>query len=199
MRSAHFNCPTPARKVMSFHRMNSFRIGYSSTLFALIGLICVSFSIPAHSASYSGNGNADFGGAIGGGTLTLTDNGTIITGTVTRGKGTLNDVLVLYIDSVPGGFTDTADFADDADGLRKAISGFSGVSNRSTLTFSEGFLPDYAIALGPASDNFGGLWRLANGKNNSLEFKNSVNLNPSGPNNAPSYTFSFKFSDIGLT
>src|SRR5262249_28136728 len=131
--------------------------------------------------------------------LTLTDNGTIITGTVTRGKGTLNDVLVLYIDSVPGGFTDTADFADDADGLRKAISGFSGVSNRSTLTFSEGFLPDYAIALGPASDNFGGLWRLANGKNNSLEFKNSVNLNPSGPNNAPSYTFSFKFSDIGLT
>ena len=165
----------------------------------LIGLACASFSLSVDSATYSGNGNADFGGAIGGGTLTLTDNGTNITGTVTRGKGTFNDVLVIYIDSVPGGFTDTAGFADDADGLRKAISGFSSATNRSTLTFNQGFLPDYAIALGPASDNFGGLWRLANGQNNSLEFKNSVNLNPSGPNNAPSYTFSFKFSDIGLT
>src|SRR5437016_1449651 len=165
----------------------------------LVYLACLSFTAIANSVSYPGNGNTGFGGTIGGGVLTLDDNGTTISGTVTRGKGNFNDVLVLYIDSVPGGFADTSGFADESDGLRKAISGFDGGANRSTLTFDAGFLPDYAIALGPASDSFGGLWRLVNGKNNSLQFKIAVNLNPSGVNNATSYSFSFKFSDIGLT
>src|SRR4029077_9796802 len=95
-------------------------------------------------------------------------------------------------------FADTSGFADGADGLRRAISGFDGGGNRSLLTFSGGFLPDYAIALGPASDNFGGLWQLANGGANSLNFISSVNLNPTGNPNSPTYTFSFTASQIGL-
>ncbi len=105
---------------------------------------------------------------------------------------------MLYIDSTAGGFSDTSGFADGADGLRKAISGFDGGGNRSLLAFS-GMAPDYAIALGPSSDNFGGMWQLANGGANSLNFVASVNLNPTGNPNSPTYTFSFNVSQIGLT
>src|ERR1051325_6657675 len=116
-------------------------------------IAAVSLSLQA--ATYSGNGQSGFGGPIGLGSLTLTDNGTTVSGTVNKGPNGFNDVLVLYIDSAAGGFADTSGFADGADGLRKAISGFDGGANRSVLTFN-GMLPDYAIALGPASDGFGG-------------------------------------------
>jgi PEP-CTERM motif len=132
------------------------------------------------------------------GSLTFTDNGTTISGTINKGPNGLNDVLVLYIDSLFGGFSSTSGFADGADGLRRAISGFDGGPNRSLLTFN-GMTPDYAIALGPASDNFGGLWQLANGGANSHNFISSVNLNPTGNNNSPTYTFSFNVSQIGIT
>src|SRR5437762_5938981 len=150
------------------------------------GLVLISFS--ARAATYSGNGNSGFGGPIGLGSLTLTDNGTTVSGTVNKGPNGFNDVLVLYLQYGGGGFSDTSGFADGADGLRKAISGFDGGGNRSVLSFS-GMLPDYAIALGPSSDNFGGLWQLANGGGNSLPFVASVNLNPTGINTSPTYTF----------
>jgi len=160
---------------------------------ALLGL-----TVSVQAATYSGNGNSGFGGPIGLGSLTLTDNGTTVSGQINKGPNGLNDTLVLYIDSTAGGFSDTSGFADTFDGLRKSISGFDG-ANRSLLTMSGGFLPDYAIALGPANENFGGLWQLANGGANSLPFVTSVNLNPTGNNNSPTYTFSFNVSQIGLT
>src|SRR5437868_8884785 len=75
-------------------------------------------------ATYSGNGDSGFSGAIGAATLSLSDKDGAITGSLKKGNGSFNDVLVLYIDSVSGGFSDTSDFGDGADGLRKAISGF---------------------------------------------------------------------------
>src|SRR2546423_12497123 len=167
---------------------------------AILMSILSSLAISSSAATYSGNGNSGFGGPIGLGSLTLTDNGTTVSGTVNKGPNGFNDVLVLYIDSTAGGFSDTSGFADGADGLRKAISGFDGGGNRSLLTFTPAlFSPDYAIALGPASDSFGGLWQLANGGANSLNFVSSVNLNPTGNNNSPTYTFSFNVSQIGIT
>jgi len=148
--------------------------------------------------TYNGNGNSGFGGPIGLGSLTLSDNGTTVSGTITKGPNGFNDALVLYIDSVPGGFSDTSGFSDNGDGLRTAISGYNG-SNRSLMTFAPGFQPDYAIALGPADDNFGGLWQLTSGGANSLPFISSVNLTPTGNNNSATYTFSFNLSSIGLT
>jgi hypothetical protein len=165
----------------------------------LLCLLLICPVIITQAATYSGNGNSGFGGPVGLGSLTLTDNGTTVFGTVNKGPNGFNDVLVLYIDSTAGGFTDTSGFGDGADGLRRAISGFDGAANRSLLTFAGGFSPDYAIALGPSSDNFGGLWQLANGGANSLNFINSVNLNPVGNNNSPTYTFSFNVSQIGIT
>ena len=165
---------------------------------SLLGLV-LGLGLSLQGATYSGNGNSGFGGPIGLGSLTLTDDGTTVSGTVNKGPNGFNDVLVIYLNSTGGGFADTSGFADGADGLRKAISGFDGGANRSLLTMPGGFLPDYAIALGPSSDNFGGLWQLANGGGNSLNFVASVNLNPTGNNNSPTYTFSFNVSQIGLT
>lgn len=164
----------------------------------ILPALAFSICVTSQAATYSGNGNSGFGGPIGLGSLTLTDDGTTVFGTVNKGPNGMNDVLVLYLDSTLGGFSDTSGFGDAADGLRKAISGFDG-SNRSLLTFASGFSPDYAIALGPSSDNFGGMWQLANGGANSLNFVTSVNLNPTGNNNSPTYTFSFNVSQLGLT
>jgi hypothetical protein len=166
-------------------------------LLAAAGLIAISFS--ASATTYNGNGNTGFGGPVGGGSLTLTDNGATISGTFTKGPNGVNDSLVLYIDSVSGGFADTSGFADANDGLRKSISGFDGGANRSLLTFASGFSPDYAIALGPANSSFGGLWQLNNGGANSLNFISTVNLNPVGSSSSATYTFSFDASQIGLT
>lgn len=164
--------------------------------FAAATLVC---AFAAHATDFSGNGDTGFGGAIGGATLTLTDDGTNVSGTLTKGSGNFNDALVIYIDSVSGGFSDTSGFNDANDPSRKAISGIDGGGNRSLMTFESGFLPDYAIALGPSDNGFGGLWQLANGGNNSLPFVASVSLNPTGTATSSTYTFSFSLSDIGLT
>ena len=161
----------------------------------------LAFSLTASATVYSGNGNAGFGGPVGLGSLSLTDNGTTISGTLTTGAGGFGggNALVLYIDSTPGGFTDTSGFADANDGNRRAISGFDGGANRSLMTFMSGFNPDYALSLAPGGgDNFGGLWQLANGGNNSLPFVSSANLNPLTAGGA-TYTFSFSVASIGLT
>src|SRR5438552_15491937 len=113
-----------------------------SNLTLSILAILAAFSLSTQAATYSGNGNSGFGGPIGLGSLTLTDNGTNVSGTVNKGPNGFNDVLVIYLDSVGGGFSDTSGFADANDGLRKAISGFDGGTQRSLMTFS-GMLPDY--------------------------------------------------------
>ena len=152
----------------------------------------------AHAAVYAGNGNSSFGGAIGNGSLTLTDNGTTITGTLTKGgsAGTaFSSVLVIYIDSKPGGFTDTTGFSDDSSGLRRAISGYNSGS-RATANFASGFAADYAIAVGV--DQNGGLFTLVRGNDLSVDSK-IINLSPTDTQTAATYTFRFDWSDIGLT
>src|SRR6266436_8870831 len=118
----------------------------SSALLAFGVATAASICLSVQAATYSGNGNSGFGGPIGLGSLTFTDDGTTVSGTVNKGPNGFNDVLVLYVDSLSGGFTDTSGFADGADGLRRSISGFDGGGNRSLLTMPPGFLPDYAIA-----------------------------------------------------
>ena len=167
-------------------------------LLAATALLALNFTASALT-TYNGNGDTGFGGPIGQGSLTLSDDGTTVTGTFTKGPNNFNDDLVIYIQSGAGGtFTDTSGFADANDGSRKAISGFDGGANRSLLTFASGFLPNYAISLGPADNSFGGLWQLANGGNNSLPFVSSVNLSPLN-NSSATYTFSFNLSSIGIT
>jgi len=77
-----------------------------------------------------------------------------------------NDVGVIYIDSIGGGFSNTAAFTDTASAHTAAISAgaISGTANLAQLNFPAGFLPDFAIAFqsrnGSATAT---LYRLTNG------------------------------------
>ena len=65
----------------------------------LTGAFALALAASAEATVYSGNGNTGFGGPIGTGSLTLTDDGTTVSGTITKGSGGFNDVLVIYIDT----------------------------------------------------------------------------------------------------
>ena len=75
---------------------------------------------------------------------------------------------MLYLDTKPGGFTDTSLFSDNGDGARTAISGFNaGNSSRTVVNFSPGFGADYAISI---QNSFIGVYQLVAGGNNSLNY-----------------------------
>lgn len=174
-------------------------------IYTFIFLLFISTFITAQS-TYQGNAMSGFGSVIGSSSLEVTDNGTTITFTLTRGGADWNDALVFYIDSKTGGFTTTSSMNDQADGLRMAISGASGgntgldPNNRSTVNFPAGFEADYAIALNPnTGTNFGGLWSLATGGDNSLQYVNTVNLTPNNSVNSTTYTWTVAKSDLGIT
>ena len=155
--------------------------------------------------NYAGNGNGGFGGTVGQSPSDLQIE-SLADGTLnftwTRGPSDFNDALVIYIDSVSGGFADTASFNDQADTLRSAISGASGgntgvdANTRSILTFNSGFEADFAFA---ANTGFGGLWTLVSGGDNSLTFNVATGFAPTGDATASTYTWSFNVTDIGLT
>src|ERR1017187_7194842 len=100
-----FRCDsTSARPRKERRVVRRIRLG---ALLATAGLLLAAG--PVRADQYHGNGNTGFDGAIGNGTLTLSDDGTNISGTLTAG-GSMNDVLVLYIQSGTGGFADTSGF-----------------------------------------------------------------------------------------
>jgi hypothetical protein len=165
----------------------------------VFGLIATLSAGSAMAALYSGNGETGYGGVapVGQGTLGLTDNGTRVFGTFTKGPGDLVDILVIFIDSTAGGFGSTANFTDHAGTLQTATSGFNG-SSRATATFAPGFKADYAIALRPnASANWSKLFRLVD--NGTLGDLGPVNLDPISTKTATTYTFSFDWASIGVT
>ena len=149
--------------------------------------------------TYYGNGGA--GGTVANGNLVLQDNGTTIFGTFNKAPGASFQLdLVLYIDSVAGGFSDTTQFRDNAQPSRVAVSGFNKTLNKgSTATFAQGFQGDYAIVLGVNPPNSGNdLFRLNAGGDGSFVNIGSVNLNPNNDLNSWSYTFSFTWASIGI-
>ena len=158
----------------------------------LIAVFCLILTCSQAHADYMGNGNTGFGGVFGTGSLQLTNTGNVVNGVLTRGSGSFNDALVLYIDSVSGGFSSTSTFSDRADGGRRAISGFGQGGERAALTFASGFNADYAISF---ENSFAGLFQISG--TGSHNFISSVNLGPTGPTQ-PSYNFSFNLSSIGL-
>lgn len=141
--------------------------------------------------TYAGNGATGFGGNLGNGALTVSDNGTgSVTFTLAPHNG-LGNAAVVYIDSQTGGFTDTSSFTDNGDGGREAIAGFNANNPSRTLaSFSPGFAADYAIAF---EDNFVGLFALAPVGNNAFNFITG------SPTNATPYTLTVSAAQLGIT
>src|SRR5438045_3007469 len=79
-------------------------------------------------ALYPGNGNDSYGGAIGNGSLNLTDKGSWMSATFNKGGGSgvsFHGDMVIFIDSAPGGFNTTSQFTENDTELFRAISGLS--------------------------------------------------------------------------
>ena len=153
----------------------------------IVGLIALASAGAQAATTYVGNGSTAWGGSFGTGTIVVDDNaaGSL---TFTINATTPGNAMVIYIDSAAGGFTDNSLLSDAGDGLRSAISGYSG-SARSGLNLP--FAADYAIA---ADGGYGGLWQLASGGNNSLVWKATVgNIPTSGS------ILTLNVADLGLT
>ena len=169
-----------------------------------------SVSAQAQTTTYNGNGTNGFGpaggGPVGDGMLTLTSDGTTLSGTIAPGlnngagaNGQLYDELVIYIstDGVTG-FTSTASLTDtttDNTILAEAVSGYNG-TKRATVNFASGFAADYALAISPTQAGTGELFGLTSaGTFTALQ---SLSLTPTGAGN-PDYTFNFTLANIGVT
>lgn len=140
--------------------------------------------------------NSGFGNVIGSNSTLHVDSsssGGLNFGLVSGG-GDLKDIVVIYIDSIAGGFSDTTTLNDQQDGGRRAISGNSS-SGQSEITFAPGFQADYAITI---EAGFSGLFQLVAGGNNSLGFVRGNNLTPSGNAGAGAWELDLTLSDIGL-
>ena len=131
----------------------------------LLGLAGV--ATHAHADTYAGNGNNSFGGAVGGGSLTVNNDGSggFMLSFTTAGSGNFNgnaNDLVIYLDNGQGGGIgdSTAVLTDDADSSRTPVSEYNG-TNRSTLTFGGLMSPQYAFDLSstanPAATTTSGL------------------------------------------
>jgi hypothetical protein len=143
--------------------------------------------------SFNGNGASGFGGTLGNGSLSLSDSAGNLTATFNPSGGFGGNDVVVYIDSIPGGFSDTSSFSDNGDGGRTAVSAANtGNPSRELITFPTGFKADYALEF--ENNTFIGLFGLAAGGNNSLSY-----VTGTGPASGGPYTVSFPLSDIGLT
>ncbi|HEY4417443.1 MAG TPA: PEP-CTERM sorting domain-containing protein [Verrucomicrobiae bacterium] len=163
----------------------------------MIGLTLVLTSLSALAqTTYNGNGNGGFGGPVGNGSLTLRDDGASLTFTFNAASSLGGNDLVIYIDSIGGGYSSTAGFMDAADGGRSAVSGYtsngnSGGSGQSILNFTTGFLPDYASDI---QSGYASLFGLNNGGNSSLNYITGASQSGSSP-----YTLTVPLLDLGLT
>jgi hypothetical protein len=137
--------------------------------------------------TYVGNGSTAWGGGVGNGNIVVNDTASgVLTFQINASIG--DNALVIYIDSVSGGFSDNSLLSDAGDPLRMAISGWNG-SGRSGLNLP--FAADYAIG---ADSGYAGIWQLASGGNNSLVWKAGVGALP-----ASGSIFTMNVADLGLT
>jgi hypothetical protein len=144
---------------------------------------------------YPGNG---VDGPVGAGSLTMSNNANTVYGKIVKGTGNFTDNLVIFIDSVPGGFTDTSRFYDN-NGFREiAVSGYKDATTKSTAFFAPGFEADYAIVLS-ILHNSSALYKLTNGASGpDLVSVTGVTLQNVNNPNDPAFYFGFDWTSIGL-
>ncbi|MFO0595404.1 MAG: GEVED domain-containing protein [Myxococcaceae bacterium] len=104
------------------------------------------------------------------------------------------DDIVIYFDTVGGGFADTNAFTDNSDQGRAAASGMGTDGSRAALTFAPGFQADYALVI---QNGFTGLFALRGGS--AHVFVKTVNtVNGSGSNCVHEFD-GLTLADLGAT
>ncbi|HSM54883.1 MAG TPA: hypothetical protein VK879_01910 [Candidatus Sulfomarinibacteraceae bacterium] len=111
-------------------------------------------------------------------------------GFVPAGSGIIGYVII-YIDSVDGGFNSTVPLTADGSNLHEHGIAATGGSD---LYFAPNFYADYAVSL---TSQAGHLYELAD--DNSLNNLKSVNLQEGQSDHEGEYEIDFLMSDIGLT
>ena len=162
-----------------------------STLFCALTISF--FALAQSTSSFSSNGSSGFGGAIGQSTLSITENTTTLTFTLTKGPGNFSDAFVLYLDVISGGEISTNNYTDVSDPSRRAISGFSS-GGRALLNFPANFGADFAIAVDP-TNTFAGLFSLNNA--GTFTYVQSAGLSPFNVSSS-TFTFSILKANIGF-
>ena len=138
---------------------------------------------------YSGNGNAGFGGPVGNGALTISDDGTDITFTFPNDLG--GNVLALYLDTADGGLADTSSLTDDGDGGRAALSGFQEAEGANTLaSFAPGFGAEFGVSF---ENGFVGIFDLQGGTPDNFTFVDG------SPQSGAPLSLTVPLSTFGLT
>jgi hypothetical protein len=158
-------------------------------------LVFTTTSTFAQTTVFQGNGKADFGGAVGTGTLNITNTSDSFSIFLNKGTGAFDSVIVFYIDTFStAGITSTNDLVNfgASDKYSKATSAQGGAQNPG-LNFPSNFTPDLAIAF----DKTGGKvysFQFILGSYLMVE-ANTFPLVPSGN----SYGKRFSKAELGLT
>lgn len=120
----------------------------------------------AYGTDYAGNNATGFGGPVGKGTLSVTDDAAgNVTFSLTPGAGHPSvdgNSLVVYLSTGATGITDTFPLSDIGDSGRRAISGYNYFGpdldpSRSVIAFPAGFQATYALSM---EGGFVGLFQL---------------------------------------
>lgn len=149
--------------------------------------------------SYNGNGNTGFGGAIGEGTLSITDTPDSLIFTLQKGTGAFDSVLVIYLQGSDNPFlmnlSSNSSLPGDTDPYKAAIAGLNTtVGQRSVLNFPSTFMPNLAVAV---DKNGGKLYAISIA--GTLIDRGTFTTVPSGDASAPEFVVGAKKSDLGVS
>jgi hypothetical protein len=169
----------------------------------------------ARASIYTGNGASGFGGPVGKGTVTITDNAAgsltiLYTPPASHASGVDGNSLVLYFSTGAPGLADTSSLVDDGDNGgtgptidtgHEAISGYNDGSaaqgnpqnppTRSLIAFPSGFQATYAMSIEGA---FMGLFQLPPAGGNGL-----LTYVDGGAQSGYPLSVTLPLSDFGLT
>ncbi len=206
----------PRHACTAWRRFKSFLAGCVGFIFSVTGATAQLISIAdqtstgsvrdgvIHSDEYGSLTNRSigvnngFGNVIGAGSKIYFDsdaNGKLNLA-LQSGGGGLNDVCVIYMDSIAGGLSDTYSINDLGGGFdrgRAAISGIGINGGSSKLTFASSFKPDFAIAIESSAAN---LFRI--NMDGTLTYIKSLQLLPAAGSGNQQREMELTVGDIGL-
>ncbi len=167
----------------------------------LLTFISISTIVLGQTKSYPGNGNASFGGAVGLGSLSITDSGDSVSFMLRRGTGLFDSLLVFYIDDpkTATGISSTSGLSYQSgvpDKYSNAAAGQSPTGQQAVLNFGNNFRPDLAVVFDKDGGRIYFLFETFGFR--FYQQQGTFTITPSGTNAAPTYTQKSSKADFGV-